>query len=431
MPVTRREFIKRSATAVSISLVIPGALLREARGQIGSAASKRRFVVIQLAGGNDGFNTVVPYTNTDYFRHRPHLAFRESELKTRDGLSTIISNEYGLHPSLGDIKQLYDAGRVAIVNGVGYPNSTLSHFLSMDIWHTADTSGLARSGWLGKYADIALVGQSGLSAISLGGLDLPKSLHANHVVVPNIINFSLYDFLTDPAHPGDHVNQVNAFNESASRAFEAGTLINSINTAMFSSVQGAAQVQSSIRAYSSSVIYPENNPLAVALKMVAQLLVTIPEAYILYVTLNGFDNHSDQIGDRRNDRANKLAGDHANLLRWFSEAVRLFYQDMLEHDLADDVLIMEWSEFGRRPAENASFGTDHGTAAPMMIIGNPVRGGLFGEHPSLANGDLDSAGNVSFKVDFREVYATILDGWLGADSSHVLGAAYPNVGFIA
>jgi uncharacterized protein (DUF1501 family) len=410
---------------------MPGALLREARGQTGSAASKRKFVVIQLAGGNDGFNTVVPYTNTDYYRHRPRLAFRESELMTRDGLSTIISNEYGLHPSLGDLKQLYDAGRVAIVHGVGYRNSTLSHFLSMDIWHTADTSGLARSGWLGKYADIALVGQSGLSAISLGGLDLPKSLHANHVVVPNIINFSLYDFLTDPAHPGDHVNQLNAFNESASRAFAAGTLINFINTAMFSSVQGASQVQSSIRSYSSSVLYPENNPLAVALKMVAQLLVTIPDAYILYVTLNGFDNHSDQIGDRRNDRSNKLAGDHANLLRWFSEAVRLFYQDMLEHDLADDVLIMEWSEFGRRPAENASFGTDHGTAAPMMIIGNPVRGGLFGEHPSLANGDLDSAGNVSFKVDFREVYATILDGWLGADSSHVLGAAYPNVGFIA
>jgi uncharacterized protein (DUF1501 family) len=200
---------------------------------------------------------------------------------------------------------------------------------------------------------------------------------------------------------------------------------------MFSSAQGAAQVQSSIRSYNSQVMYPENNPLAVALKMVAQLLVTIPEAYILYVTLNGFDNHSDQIGDRRNDRSNKLAGDHANLLRWFSEAVRLFYQDMLEHNLADDLLIMQWSEFGRRPAENASFGTDHGTAAPMMIIGNPVRGGLYGEHPSLANNDLDSAGNVAYKVDFREVYATILDGWLGADSHEILGAAYPNVGFLA
>ncbi len=357
--------------------------------------------------------------------------FVKRSSKTRDGLSTIISNEYGLHPSLGDIKLLYDAGRVAIVHGVGYQNSTLSHFLSMDIWHTADTSGLARNGWLGKYADIALVGQSGLSAVSLGGLDLPKSLHANHFVVPNIINFSLYNFLTDPAYPGDHVNQLTAFNEAATRNLGQETLIGSINTSMFSSVQGAEQVQSSITSYRSSVIYPENNPLAVGLKMVAQLLVTIPEAYLLYVTLNGFDNHSDQIGDRRNDRANKLAGDHANLLRWFSEAVSLFYQDMLEHGLADDLLMMQWSEFGRRPAENASFGSDHGTAAPMMIIGNPVRGGLYGEHPSLADKDLDSAGNVAHRVDFREVYATILDRWLVADSREVLGAAYPNVGFLA
>jgi uncharacterized protein (DUF1501 family) len=164
--------------------------------------------------------------------------------------------------------------------------------------------------------------------------------------------------------------------------------------------------------------------------MVAQLMATVPEASLLYVQMNGFDNHSDQIGNRQSDRTNKLIGDHATLLKWFSEAIKLFHDDLTEHGLSDEVLMLQWSEFGRRPGENASFGTDHGTAAPIFVMGNPVKGGLYGEQPSIAAGDLDTAGNVRFKVDFREVYATILDRWLGADSRAVLGAQFPNVGFL-
>jgi uncharacterized protein (DUF1501 family) len=177
-------------------------------------------------------------------------------------------------------------------------------------------------------------------------------------------------------------------------------------------------------------LYPTNNPLATGLQMVAQLMTTVPEASLLYVQMGGFDNHSDQIGDRQGDRSNKRIGDHATLLKWFSEAVKLFHDDLTEHGLADDVLMMQWSEFGRRPGENASFGTDHGTAAPLLVMGNPVRGGLYGEQPSLAATELDPAGNVKFKVDFREAYATILDRWLGADSKAILGAQYPDVGFL-
>ena len=195
-------------------------MLREARAQQAQANTNRKFVVIQLAGGNDGLNTVVPYTDSRYYSLRPQLAFKEAELKDSEGRSTVISNDFGLHPALGKIKQLYDQGRVAIVLGVGYQDSTLSHFLSMDIWHTADTSGLGSRGWLGRYADIALLGQAGLPAAALGGLEKPKSFNAGQVVVPNILNFEIYNFLADPAYPNDYANQINAFNFGASRVFD-------------------------------------------------------------------------------------------------------------------------------------------------------------------------------------------------------------------
>ncbi len=430
MPVTRRQFIKRGAGMVTVGIVIPRFWLSEARAEQISLTPTRKLVVIQLAGGNDGLNTVVPYTEARYYSLRPTLAFRDTELKTQDGVSTVISNQFGLHPAMAEIKQLYDTGRVGLVLGVGYPNPNLSHFLSMDIWHTADSNGAGSRGWLGRYADLALIGQSNLTAASIGSLDLPKTFGADKFVVPNIINFSLYNFIADPNYPGDYNNQISAFNFAASRAMTAGSFIEAVNGTAFESVKGAQQVQRSINSYRSSISYPSNNPLAVALQMVAQLMTTVPEASLLYVQMGGFDNHSDQIGDRQNDRTNKLVGDHATLLRWFSEAVKLFHEDLTEHGLADDVLMMQWSEFGRRPGENASFGTDHGTAAPLFVMGNPVNGGLYGEQPSLAATELDPAGNVKFKVDFREVYATILDRWLGTDSKAVLGAQYPNVGFL-
>jgi len=431
MPVTRRQFIKRSAGMVTVGLVLPKFWLGEARADQPSFNPNRKFVVIQLAGGNDGFNTVIPYTDSRYYALRPTLSFKETELKDGNGHSTILSDgPFGLHPAMSEIRDLYDQRKVAIVLGAGYPNQTLSHFLAMDIWHTADTSGLGSRGWLGKYADLALVGAPSLSAVSIGSLDLPKSLSASKVVVPSIINFSLYNFLADPGYSGDYANQLNAFNENASRSFPQDTFLGAINSTAFESVQGAQQVQRSVNSYSSSVVYPSNNPLAVGLQMVAQLMTTVPEASLLYVSLGGFDNHSDQIGNR-NDRTNKLIGDHALLLRWFSQAVKLFYDDLQEHNLADEVVMLQWSEFGRRPGENASFGTDHGTAAPVLVIGNPVHGGLYGEQPSLAASVLDrNGGNPEFTTDFRGVYSTILDKWLNVDSKAVLGAQYANVGFL-
>jgi uncharacterized protein (DUF1501 family) len=430
MPTTRRQIIKRSAAMVTVGVVMPRLWTTEARGQTPAADPSRRIlVIIQLAGGNDGLNTVVPYTDSRYYAQRPTLSFKDSELKDKDSRSTIISNEFGLHPSLGEIRDLYEAGRVAVTLGLGYPNPNLSHFLSMDIWHTANLTGLGSEGWLGKYADVALLGKVGLPASSIGGV-LPKSLYSAKVVIPSILSFSLYDFITDFNYPGDSNNQLNTFNRTAGRSLSTDSFNGAINSIGVEAVKGALEVKSSIANYSSTVSYATDNPLAQGMKMLAQIITTLPEASLLYVTLGSFDHHSDQIS-HPNNHADKLSGQHASLLKWFSAAVKAFYDDMAQHGLADNVVMMQWSEFGRRPNENASFGTDHGTAAPLFVIGNPVRGGLYGQQPSLAATDLDSAGNMKFTVDFRSVYSTILDRWLGVDSKSVLGGSFENVGFLA
>lgn len=429
MSVTRRQFIKRGAGMVTVGLVLPKLWTTEARGQtIAADPARKILVVIQLLGGNDGLNTVVPYTDARYYSQRPMLSIRDSELKDKNGISTVISNEFGLHPSLSEIRDLYQAGKVAITLGVGYPNPTLSHFLSMDIWHTANLTGLGGEGWLGKYADIALIGKAGLTVTSVGGV-LPKTLFSDKVVIPSIINFDLYNFLTDFNYPGDSNNQLNTFNRTAGRSLSPDTYNGAINHIGLDAVSGALKVKSSIGTYSSPVTYAADNPLAQGMKMLAQIITTIHETALLYVTLGPFDHHSDQIS-HANGHPDKFSGQHASLLRWFSDAVKTFYDDMSNHGLADNVVMLQWSEFGRRPNENASFGTDHGTAAPLFVIGNPVRGGLYGEQPSLAATDLDPAGNMKFKVDFRSVYATLLDRWLGVDSRSILGGSFENVGFL-
>jgi len=426
MATTRRQFIKRSAGAVTVSLVMPNLWLTSARAQEVQDVNRRILVVIGLYGGNDGLNTVVPYSDSRYQSLRPVLGFKDVDLKDSQGTSTIIDSNFGLHPALSELKAMYDARKVAIVLGVSYPNPNLSHFLSQDIWQTANTSGGLGNGWLGKYADQKLVGQSGLSAISIGG-SLPKAMFADKFVVPNISSFANYTYQTDGRFQGDRTNQINTFNTLNSRTFDAGSFTAYIGDTGMDAVSGAKQVQDAVATYSSTVTYPAQNSLASALKMVAQVASTIPQANLFYVQLGGFDHHSQEIGSNA-DPTNKLIGQHFNLLKNVSQGVKAFYDDMAAHSLADKLVLMTWSEFGRRPNENASHGTDHGTTSPQFVIGDPVAGGLYGEQPSLS--DLDSAGNMKVKVDFRSIYATILDKWLGADSQSILGAKYDDLGFL-
>jgi uncharacterized protein (DUF1501 family) len=421
MPTNRRQFIKQTAGIVAVGVVAPALLLRQARAQSGTG--RRIFIVIQLAGGIDGLNTVVPYTDSRYHSLRPTLGFDDTDLRDSEGRPTIINDQLGLHPELGEIKQLYDEGKVAIVLGVGYPNPTLSHFLAMDIYHTANPETGRGDGWLGRYADIALFGRQGLTAASVGGLPV-KSFQAERVVLPNILNFDVYDFAGDPVHPADYQNQVATFRRCHSQVFSEGTFKESVARSGLEAIDGAARLKSSIGNYHSTVVYPEGNPLANGLKMIAKMVVTLPEIELLYVQMGGFDTHSDQIAQTR------LDGWHATLQRWFSQGVKSFYDDMAEHGLADQVVMMQWSEFGRRPEENGSKGTDHGTAVPMFVIGNPVAGGIYGDQPSLAPTDLDDGGNLVHSVDFRSVYATLLDKWLEVPSTEILGNGFEDLGFM-
>jgi uncharacterized protein (DUF1501 family) len=442
MAINRRQFIKRSAGAVSVSLIMPRFWMGGvARGQEAAADPNRKIlVVIQLAGGNDGLSTVVPFTDARYLTLRPTLGFREAELKDENGNSTILgSNPFGLNPSMGELKSLFDEGKVAIALGVGYPSPNLSHFFSMDIWQTANTSG-AGNGWLGKYADQNLIGKSGLSAVSIGG-GLPKTFYADKVVIPNIAPaggadpFVNYAFQTDARFTGDKNNQLNTFKMTNTRSSTAGSFGAALAEAGFGAEEGAAQLRAAVAGYTPGATYPTANQpsatavsFASALKMVAQIITTIPDANLLYVQLGGFDHHSQEIGTNADNFTDRTKGQHATLLKAFSLGVKTFYDDLAAHGLADNVVMMTWSEFGRRPNENASKGTDHGTGSPLFVIGNPVHGGIYGQQPAL--NDLDSAGNLKFNVDFRSIYSTILDKWLGADSQSILGAKFDNLGFL-
>jgi uncharacterized protein (DUF1501 family) len=443
MPINRRQFIKRSAGAVTVSLVMPRLWMGgSALGQQPNP-NRRIFVVIQQAGGNDGLNTIVPYTDSNYLSLRPTIGFKESELKDANGASTILGNApFGFNPAMNELKSLYDAGKVAVVLGVGYPNPNQSHFFSTDIWMTANLTG-AGDGWLGRYADQKLLGQSSLSALSIGG-SLPKAFFADKVVVPNIAPangadpFVNYQYQTDQRNAADRNNQLNAFKSTNSRTFEADTFINAVARAGFDAEAGSAQLRQAVQTYTAGATYPTNNQpsaqavqFASALKMVAQIVTTIPEANLLYVQIGGWDHHSEEIGTQADNFTDKTKGQHATLLKALSLGINTFLEDMAAHGLADNVVVMTFSEFGRRPNENASHGSDHGTASELLVIGNPVHGGqLYGEQPSL--GDLDNARNLKFKLDFREVYATILSKWLNADAGSILGSQFKdsNVGFL-
>ena len=258
-------------------------------------------------------------------------------------------------------------------------------------------------------------------------------MFADHYVTPNISPangadpFANYQFLTDGRNTGDRNNQVNTFKAMGTRSFDAGTFLSAVAKAGFDAEEGAAQLRAAVAGYNSTVTYPTNS-LASAMKMVAQIATTIADANLFYVQVGGFDHHSAEIGSNQAP-TDKTVGQHAALLGQVSQSIKAFYDDMVAHNLGDNVVMMTWSEFGRRPNENASRGTDHGTASVQLVVGNAIKGGVYGTQPSLT--DLDSAGNMKFTVDFRAVYATLLDKWLNADSRSILGGQFDDVGFIA
>lgn len=391
---TRRRFLANvSASAATAGLVSLAQTTPLFLTQSAAAGAEQKgetiLVVVQLSGGNDGLNTVIPYKHELYRKARPSLVQNEaSVIKLKDDL--------GLHTALKGFGKLWEAGQLAIVQGVGYPNPNRSHFESMDIWHTANLKlGDRTSGWLGRTFDqlkSQRPEQQSSPALHLGGEEQPLALAARDVPTPSIT--SLEQFKLDT---GKIESRRQAIESAAAAARPAeNDLLKFVSTRSTAALKLSHHLEQSAKDYSTSVKYPETQ-LAGKLKQVAQLIDAGLGNRVYYVTLDGFDTHSDQ------------AAAHQGLLQQLGDALAAFTEDLQVHGHQDRVTSLVFSEFGRRVQENSSRGTDHGAAAPAFVIGSKVKAGLIGKHPKLD--DLDD-GDLKFHTDFRAVYSSLLTNWL-------------------
>ncbi|MCW5937009.1 MAG: DUF1501 domain-containing protein [Fimbriimonadaceae bacterium] len=395
--ITRRELFRQSGV-LAVGLMTPPWLSAIARADLVKAARGGKnpdnvLVVCQLSGGNDGLNTVIPYTESAYYRLRPTLAVKEDAVLK-------VSAELGFHPSMEGIHQLFKEGKVAVVNGVGYPNPNRSHFKSMDIWHSASPDGRLKNGWLGRYFDLSLA-QGPLDSVAGIGLSVekPMALASEKSSIPCFA--SLADI---QAMVGD-LDSERRLRAIQGQAAESGSATRAIQQANTSALDAMADLKLRLNGFATKETYGDD-PFGRGFRQISQLVASSPVTRVVYFSAGGFDTHSRQ------------PDSHARLLKNFSDAVLAFQREMEACGRADRVMVMAFSEFGRRSYENGSLGTDHGKAGPMMLIGKNVKGGFHGQKPDLVN--LDD-GDLAFSTDFRQVYATALDEWMGSDSGIVLG----------
>jgi uncharacterized protein (DUF1501 family) len=412
MAFSRRDFLLRTTGFVTVSAMVPRWAVAGAKSfeeSVGAADAGRTLVVIELMGGNDGLNTVVPYADALYPQLRSRIGIPTGSVLALDG-------RLGLNPVMTGLKSLWDANRLAIVTNVGYPNSSLSHFESRDIWHTADPLLAQRRGWLGRWADATIAGNGNPLSCAAISQSLPRTLLADNVGVPTFLNLASYQYQTDGAFSGDSGNQVTAFLAESGAEYPVGSLEASLGQVGADAISSSNTLQTVGNGYVAMGAYPSSS-LGSGLELVAQIIHADVGARILYVTTGGFDNHSGEDVD------------HDPLLTDLSDSIKAFFDDLDGHGKSKDVLLMTWSEFGRRAQDNGSNGTDHGTSAPHFVVGDGVVAGIHGDAPDLAH--LDANGNLPIENDFRSYYGTILSDWLGADSSAILGTGWPNLGFIA
>ena len=406
--VSRRAFVKGSLVVVSVGMAMPSIFSRAARAASRSSAAGPAFqdsgkvlIVVQMAGGNDGLNTVVPYTD-------PRLPkLRSTLLTTQADLSVKLNDSLGLHPGLAAFKPLWDAGQLAVVSNVGYPNPSLSHFQSMDIWETMDPE--ERQGWLGRYL-AGLIDADGhpLSGMEIGP-DLNPALQALSAPVATLTSpqtFSLGGAGMSPGRSQLLTATLDRIYKAYPKAAPYAALLAQTEASSFAA---ATMLKKVGPGYQPKATYPPG-PFGNGLKVFAEAIIAGVGMRVGYITLGGFDTHREQ------------AAQHAQLLALLSTGVSAFLNDMAAQGHADEVAVMTWSEFGRRPQENASLGTDHGTAAPLFLAGAGVRGGVYGDPPDLAN--LDPLGNLVFQTDFRQIYATVLEGWLKVPADTVIPNQY-------
>ncbi len=410
--ISRRQFVKNGVAAFTVSCAAPAFLSDLARAQ---GAVSRNLVVLDLSGGNDGLSMLVPYTDSFYYSRRPTLAIPAGTVLQVGSDSS--GKPLGIHPRLTGLRGVFNSGKLALIQRVGYQNSSRSHFSGTDIWSTATPPNTQGSGWVGRYLS-TLGPLDPLAAWSTTG-DTPHAMLASGVGVAAISNVSAYAF--------------NSPNTGAEAALERATAASiashiPINAPHLSFVAGTVQDAmttldrvATVGTYKPTIAYP-NNGFGQALQMVAGAMAKSIGTKVFFVQTGGFDTHASQ-------DTNGTNGTYYKLMATLDDGLTAFYNDLKNTGLINDTLVLSFSEFGRRITENGSRGTDHGAASVMIAMGGLVRGGLYGTaaslNPDSSNPTLEnSGGDVTFETDFRAAYAQVIDNWLGGNSQTVLGGNF-------
>ena len=407
---TRRDVLRvglGGLGAIGLGASMPAFLSKFAfaGSAIGSKVSGDNIlVVVQLSGGNDGLNTIIPVGDDAYLKARPQIGLKDRLLK--------LDDSYALNPGMTPFKELFDDGKLAIINGCGYPKPNRSHFRSMEIWHTAEPTKYEPTGWLGHYVDHVLRGTEGLlKAVNIGP-ELPQALIASEEVVPSIQSIDDFRIRTDPTTGFDAkleeeiIRQLNAVKEST-------PAMQYLSRQATNAIIEADEIRKVTAGYKPDADYP--NGIGQQLKLIAQLINGNFGTKLFYCQTGGYDTHASQVGQ------------HERLLNSVAASVAAFMKDMKVKGYGEKVTVMCFSEFGRRVNQNSSAGTDHGAAGPMFVAGGKVKGGVYGDYPSLT--DLDD-GDLKYTTDFRRVYATLLDRWLNADSGAILKNTFEPIAFL-
>lgn len=445
---TRRRFLENSlkgTSLVALGSTVPGFVSSTARAA--ESGKEKILVVVELAGGNDGLNTVVPYADDRYREARPTLALSKDELLR-------IDDHIGLHPSLRGLSNLLESGRLAVVQGVGYPNPNRSHFESMDKWQSGDPTGRTGNGWLGRTLGNLTTKGAAIPAFHVGQGDLPLALTGSSLGVPSLntekpFGLDLIDGFH--GHRPDHAHSDGPF-PAVSEALEADAvtestarsapkrmkLVNAVTRGKANdnpllgfvrktSLDTYAAIDDLRELLNEKITLPDgrydftngryqelHSGLVYELQLVARMIASDFGTRIFYVQLDGFDTHGDQ------------RGDHENLMQQVGDAIATFFGELESTGDNERVTLITFSEFGRRVQENGSKGTDHGAGSCMFVAGPKVKSATVGEHPSLDPAKLDR-GDLQWHTDFRRIYATLLDDWLGVDSRRVLDAKFEHV----
>jgi len=367
-------------------------------------------VILQLSGGNDALNTVIPYSDPLYRDNRPKVGIPEDQVLP-------INDTIGFHPAMGPIKKLYDEGKVAIIQGIGYPNPSRSHFRSMDIWHTCEPTKVGDEGWVGRaIRDLDPTKENVLTGVNFGR-GLPRALAVPGVPVASVGNLETYGVLTGIEAEDQRTMALETFSRTYSPMLGKGPVLSYFAQTGLDALKGADILSTALDNYSSSVKYGSDD-VAQYMKNIVQTHLAHLGTRVLYTTApyNSFDTHAGELAN------------HTRLWTQTSQAISAFYDDLKEHHATDNVVLFVFTEFGRRVHDNGS-GTDHGAGGHAFIIGDAVKGGLYGEYPSLKAEKL-MEGDLHFNNDFRGTYATLLERWMGLDSKPIVGGTFEQLDFL-